>query len=158
MRFLLGTVAVITLLAASTGYVGYRMSCNPALHAAVSKGDTMEWLRTDFHLSNDKFLLVCQLHDSYAGTCDEHCRMIQEATRERDALLAAHADRAALDSANRRIQGLREVCEGSIATHVRRVAELMSPQDGRRYLALVLPRIANFDHTAAPDLRLRHSN
>jgi hypothetical protein len=158
MKFLLGTVAVIALLAAGTGYVGYRLSGDPALHAAASKGDTMAWLRTDFHLSNEKFLEIRKLHDSYARTCEEHCRMIQEAMREREALLAAHADRAAMDSADRRIQGLREVCEGSIATHVRRVAELMPPEDGRRYLALVLPRIANFDHTAAPDLRLRHSD
>jgi hypothetical protein len=30
----------------------------------------------------------------------------------------------------------------------------MSPQDGQRYLALVLPKIADFDHQAAPDLHL----
>jgi DNA-directed RNA polymerase specialized sigma24 family protein len=29
----------------------------------------------------------------------------------------------------------------------------MSPQDGQRYLALLLPKIADFDHQAAPDLR-----
>jgi hypothetical protein len=84
--------------------------------------------------------------------------MIQEATRARKALELAHGDKAALEAATSKIQGLRTICEGSIAAHVRKVAALMSPEDGRRYLALVLPKIANFDHTAAPDLRLSHSN
>jgi hypothetical protein len=32
----------------------------------------------------------------------------------------------------------------------------MSPQAGERYLALVLPKIKDFDHQAAPDLQLSH--
>lgn len=158
MKYLLGTAAVIALLAVCTGYLGYHMNCDPALHAAVAKGDTMEWLRTDFHLTDAQLSEVRRLHESYAGTCEEHCRMIQEATRARTALEAAHGDKAALDAANAKIQGLRAVCEGAIAAHVRKVATLMSPEDGRRYLALVLPKVANFDHTAAPDLRLSHSD
>jgi hypothetical protein len=63
-----------------------------------------------------------------------------------------------MEAANERIQALRSLCEGAIAAHVRKVASLMSPDDGRRYLALVLPKIANFDHTAPPDLRLGHPN
>jgi hypothetical protein len=158
VKYLLGTAAIIALIAVCTGYVGYRMNCDPALHAAVAKGDTMEWLRTDFHLTDTQLSEVRQLHESYAGTCEEHCRMIQEATRARKALESAHGDKAALDAADSKIQAMRAACEGSIAAHVRRVAALMSPENGRRYLALVLPRIANFDHMAAPDLRLSHSN
>jgi hypothetical protein len=158
MKYLLGTAAVIALLAVCTGFVGYRMNCDPALHAVVAKGDTMEWLHTDFHLTDAQLSEVRRLHESYAGTCEEHCRMIQEATRARKALELAHGDKAPLEAATSKIQGLRTICEGSIAAHVRKVAALMSPEDGRRYLALVLPKIANFDHTAAPDLRLSHSN
>jgi hypothetical protein len=158
MKYLRGTLAAIVLLAAGTGYVEYRLTCDGALHAAALKGDTMEWLRTDFHLSDAKLSEIRQLHDAYAGSCEEHCRMIQEATRARRALEAAHGDKAAMEAANERIQALRSLCEGAIAAHVRKVASLMSPDDGRRYLALVLPKIANFDHTAPPDLRLGHPN
>jgi len=158
VKHLVGTLAAIALLATATGYVGYRMSLNPALHAAAAKGDTMEWLRTDFHLSDAQLREVRQLHEAYSGTCDVHCRMIQEATRARVALEATHADKTAIDAANEKIRRLRAVCEGSLTTHVHEVAALMSPEDGRRYLALVLPKIASFDHTAAPDLRLSHSN
>jgi hypothetical protein len=158
MKYLLGTVGVIALLAVCTGYMGYRVNCDPALHEAVANGDTMKWLRTDFHLTDAQLIEIRRLHKSYTGTCEEHCRMIQEATRARNALKAAHGDRASLEEADLKIQQLKTVCEASLTLHVRKVAALMSPDDGRRYLALVLPKIANFDHTAAPDLHLGHSN
>jgi len=159
MKYLLGTLAVLILLAAATGFVGYRMSCEPMLHAAAAKGDPMEWLRADFHLTDAQYARIRELHASYSGSCAEHCRMIQEATRARTALAAAHgADPAALIAAEQKIQELRARCETAITRHVRQVAALMSPEDGRRYLDLVLPKIADFDHQAVPDLHLNHSS
>ena len=135
------------------------MSGDPALHAAATKRDAMEWLRTDFHLTEAQFASIRELHNSYAGTCEEHCRMIQDATKARNALKAASsADPAAMISAEQKIQELRTHCETAITRHVRQVAALMSAEDGQRYLAMVLPKIADFDHQAAPDLHLNHSS
>ena len=65
------------------------------------------------------------------------------------------SDPAATAAAERKLQELRTTCEAAIGAHVRKVAALMSPEDGQRYLALVLPKIADFDHQMAPDLGLR---
>lgn len=158
MKYLTSTLAGLVLLAAATGFVCYRMSCDPTLHAAATKRDTMEWLRTDFHLTDTQFASIRDLHNSYAGSCEEHCRMIQDATKARNALKAAQgADPAAMIAAEQKIQELRAHCETAITRHVRQVAALMSAEDGQRYLALVLPKIADFDHRAAPDLHLNHS-
>ena len=154
MKYLFATLGLLLTAAVATGVICYRMSCNPELHAVIKKGDAMEWLRTDFHLDGQQFAAIRQLHDSYAGTCDEHCRHIQEAARAKKALLAGGASAAELQAANQHLQELRLVCETAIARHVHQVAALMSPQDGQRYLALVLPKIADFDHQAAPDLHL----
>ena len=155
MKYLLGTIGVILLVAALTGFVCYRLSSEPSLHAAAAKGNAMQWLRDDFHLTDSQFAEIQRLHDSYAGTCMEHCRMIQQATKARDALrLAGTSDSAAISAAERQVQETRAVCESAITAHVQKVATLMSPEDGRRYLALVMPKIANFDHLAAPDLLL----
>jgi uncharacterized membrane protein len=119
----------------------------------------MAWLRVDFHLDDRQFAAIKQLHDAYAPSCEEHCRLIQEAAQARDALLAIDgSDAAAVAAAERTLQQLRTNCETAISVHVRQVAGLMSPEDGRRYLALVLPRIAAFDHQMAPalDMRGRH--
>lgn len=157
MKNLLGTSAVIAVLAAGAAFVGYRANYDSALHAAVVRGDTMEWLRVDFHLKEAQVSTIRQMQASYAGTCEEHCRMIQEATHSRNALQAAHGDKAAIDAANAEIQRMRTICESAIEAHIRRVAALMSPDDGKRYLALVLPKIASFDHLAAPDLLLNRA-
>ncbi len=158
MKYLLNTLAVLVLAAAATGFVCYRVSFNPELHAVASRGDALQWLRTDFHLSDEQFAAIRRLHEAYAGTCEEHCRMIQEATRARNELEAAKGDTTALTAANEQLQELRLVCETAITRHVREVAALMPPDDGRRYLDLVLPKIAGFDHRAAPDLQLNHAH
>jgi CRISPR/Cas system-associated exonuclease Cas4 (RecB family) len=153
------TLALVVLLALAAGFAVYRLSVDPVLHEVARKRDTLQWLRTDFHLDDRQFAEIRRLHEAYAGSCEEHCRMIREAAKLRDQLAAAdRADPFAVAAANRRLQELRSLCESAITRHVREVAALMAPEDGRRYLALVLPKISDFDHTAAPDLRLNHSS
>jgi hypothetical protein len=156
MKYLLGTIAVLAFVAAATGFVCYRLGADPGLQAAAAKGDAMAWLRTDFHLNDTQFAAIKKLHEAYAPSCAEHCRMIQEATQARDALRAA--DPAAVAAAERKLQELRTTCETAITRHVRQVAAEMSPAEGARYLALVLPKIADFDHLVTPDLRLNHTH
>ncbi|MBI2497472.1 MAG: hypothetical protein HYV75_05995 [Opitutae bacterium] len=152
MKHLLGTIAVLVFVAAVTGFVCYRLSADPVLHDAAAKGDAMAWLRTDFHLTDAQFAAIKRLHEAYAPSCAEHCRLIQAATKARDAVRAA--DPATVVAAERKLQELRATCETAIGRHVRQVAAEMSPADGARYLALVLPKISDFDHLVAPDLRL----
>jgi hypothetical protein len=117
----------------------------------------MEWLQTDFHLDDRQFAAIRRLHDDYCGTCEEHCRRIQEATRLRKSLADAGAKPEAIAAASGQIEELRATCETALTVHLKQVAALMSPEDGRRYLSLVLPKVATFDHRAAPDLHLDHS-
>lgn len=87
--------------------------------------------------------------------------MIQQAIQARDALRKTNGDDlVAAAEAERTLQQLRATCESAITTHVHQVAAVMSPADGKRYLALVLPKIADFDHQVAPDLKLesRHQH
>jgi len=154
MRFLGRTLVVLALAALTTGLLCYRLNSVPALHAAVEKGDAMAWLRMDFHLTDGQFAEIKKLHDAYAPSCEEHCRLIKEATQARDAIKAARGSDPAAAAAERTLQELRTTCETAIAAHVRKVAALMSPEDGQRYLALVLPKIADFDHQMAPGLDL----
>ena len=156
MKYLGRTLAVLLLVAAAMGFTCYQLSSEPALHAAAKQGDALAWLRTDFHLNDRQFAEIKKLHEAYAPSCEEHCRLIQEATKARDALAASQGkDPAAVAAAERTLRELRTTCETAIAVHVRKVAAQMSPGEGQRYLALVLPKIANFDHQMAPDLALK---
>jgi hypothetical protein len=149
---------LVVVLAGAAGFVTYRASGDGAVREALSRQDAMEWLRTDFQLSDAQFAAIKKMHDAYSTVCEEHCREIQMAARARRELeSAAQPDPAAIAAADRRVEQLRLVCESAIATHVRQCAEAMSPEAGRRYMALVLPKIKDFDHEAAPNLQLNHS-
>lgn len=156
-KYVLATVALIVAAAGTTWFVCYRLSTEPAVHAAVRKGDALEWLRNDFALNDAQFAAVKRLHESYALVCEGHCQAIQDAARQRDLLRAqASVDPSALAGAEKKVQELRVVCETAIASHVREVATHMSPEQGRRYLTLVLPKIKDFDHQGAADVLVEH--
>jgi hypothetical protein len=156
-KYVLATLALIAAAAGTTWFVSYRMGTEASIHAALEKGDALEWLRSDFNLNDSQFAAVKRLHESYATVCEEHCRAIQDAARQRDAMRAqTSSDPAALAGVEKKVQELRKICETAIAAHVREVATHMAPEQGRRYLALVLPKIKDFDHQGAANVRVEH--
>lgn len=155
MKYLIATITVIVAVAAATCAFAFHWACNPQVAAAVAKRDALEWLRTDFQLTDAQFARIKQLHESYSSVCDQHCQEIMAAATARERIKSDKpGDFSALAAANKQVEDLRHLCETAIATHVRQCAAEMSPEAGQRYLALVLPKIANFDHRAAPDVQL----
>ena len=154
MKYFLVTVALIAVIAAAACVVSYHVVGDPAVKAAVAKRDALEWLRADFHLTDAQFARIKHLHTEYARVCEEHCRAIQEASRALNQLKATSHDRSTVAAAEIRAKELRMVCETAIVAHVRQCAEEMSPEAGQRYLALILPKIPDFDHRGPPDIQL----
>jgi hypothetical protein len=150
------TLALVALVATVTGTLAYRAGADRAVRTALAEQDAMAWLRADFGLTDTQFAAIKKLHDDYSVICEQHCLEIQDATRRLRSLRAESADDARLATAQQEVERLRLVCESAIATHVRRCAAEMSPDAGQRYLALVLPKIKDFDHLAPPDLKLQH--
>lgn len=159
MKNLVTTVSLLIVAAVLAGVAAFRVANNDDLAAALARKDALEWLRADFDLTEAQFAAITQLHESYAVVCEQHCQAIQEAVGLRNQLKGSTApDRAALAAAETRVAELTVACETAIASHVRACAELMSPAAGQRYLALVLPKIKDYDHQEAPDVRLNHQH
>lgn len=158
MKHLIGTLLLVGAIAAATCALAFHLSSDSAVRAALAKGDAMEWLRRDFHLTDAQFAKIKRLHDSYSIVCEEHCREVMQAVGARDKLKAVSADSAVIAAANQRVEEMRQVCETAIAAHVRQCAAEMSPESAQRYLALVLPKIADFDHRAPPDIQLNEQH
>lgn len=152
MKHLVTTLTVLSLVAAAVGFTAFHTVGDAQVKAALEQRDAMAWLRTEFALTDAQYERIKTLHDHYSLECADHCRAIQEAEQARDALKAARADASRLAEAERTVQHLELVCETAIASHVRRCAAEMSPASAERYLALVLPKIADFDHRAPPDV------
>jgi hypothetical protein len=139
-NFLVTTMVILAACAVAYG-VCYAMGREPAaLRQAMAERNAMEWLRADFALSDTQFAAIKQLHDDYGKECARHCAAIMDAKRR-------HAPAA-------EIGRLEATCERSMAGHFHQVAALMDPAQGRRYLAIVLPRVVRYDHHGAPSVRV----
>jgi len=134
----LGLALVACLLAFGTFYV---LSENRALHAAAREGDAMAWLRAEFRLTDPQFATIKKLHEDYSMVCAQHCNAIM-AARDRRAPAAE-------------VAVLEKTCVDAMTDHFRRVAALMPPPEGERYLALVLPRVSGYAHHGPPNMRAK---
>jgi hypothetical protein len=105
----------------------------------------LTWLREEYHIPEDNFRQIVKLHEAYFARCDKMCAD----------LLEAHAASSRL--ANRQTaQQEHDLCEHCLNTmieHLQTVASLMPPQEGRRFLATVLPEVSH--PPELQDLRLQ---
>ena len=141
MKNLLITLGVLAAACAAAFAVFFALNGNAAMHAAARENDAMAWLRTEFRLDGTQFTAIKQLHEEYSVGCGAHCMAIM-AARERRAPAAE-------------IAALEKTCVDAMTAHFRRVAALMPPAEGQRYLATVLPRIAGYAHAGAPNLQVK---
>lgn len=136
----LGLTIAAALVACVVAFaVCFRLNDDPALRQAARDGDAMTWLRCEFHLDEAQFTAIKKLHDDYTTVCGEHCAAIM-AARERKAPASE-------------IATLEKTCVDAMTAHFHRVAALMPTGEGKRYLDTVLPRVAGYEHTKAPDVR-----
>lgn len=155
MKFGLLTAVAVLTTSMAVGVLSYRYTSAPLVQAEES-GDTLSWLRREFKLSEEQYRKVAQLHQDYGKICGEHCLAIQQATTALEA--AQHANPVnpeKIKAAENHRKELVLICEHSMETHLREVAACMPEKEGARYLALVLSRIGNYDHSGPPDLSLK---
>ncbi len=120
----------------------YAFNREPApLRAAAQSGDAMEWMRLEFKLSDAQYAAIQRLHEDYSAVCSAHCSAIMAAEKR--------------GAPNAEVVALENTCVQSMTEHFQRVAALMSPEEGKRYLAIVLPRVHDYDHRGAPNLQAR---
>jgi hypothetical protein len=137
-------VTVLVALAAGVVSFGafYAVNREPAaMKAAARERDSMEWLRVEFKLTDNQYAAIKQLHGQYGSVCAEHCAAIMAAQKR--------------NAPRTEVAGLENACVQSMTEHFHRVAALMSPGEGERYLALVLPRVQDYDHRGAPNVQVR---
>jgi hypothetical protein len=133
---------LVVLAAGATAFGAfYVLNDEPAVRRAARAGDAMAWLRAEFHPDDAAFAAIKQLHDDYGNVCAQHCRAILAAK-------ARHAPPA-------EVAALERTCVVSMTDHFRRVAALMPPGEGARYLAIVLPRIEDYDHNGPPNVQVQ---
>jgi hypothetical protein len=154
MKNLLLTFLLVLAAGALAAGAFFRWHYDDALHAAAQQRDAMKWLRTEFHLSDAQFAAVARLHEDYSVECADHCAAIGGARAALAAAEKSGQSAATLATLRRNVTERELACRMAIGLHLRKVAALMPPGEGERYLQLLLPRVENYSHQGAPTVRL----
>ncbi|OAM87839.1 periplasmic heavy metal sensor [Termitidicoccus mucosus] len=134
--------AVLILLAIASGLAAF--FATHAFRAGSPPGDEMRWLADEFALTPAQAAAIRQLEADYAPVCAEHCRRINEI---RARLAALEKNSPDYEAARAQWTELVRECNAATMRHLESVAAAMSPGQGRRYLALVVPKLARHEHT-----------
>jgi len=110
------------------------------------EGNEIAWLQAEFKLSPEQVAAVSRLHAEYQPICREHCRKIQHVRAE----LQVAADPRAAQTELARVEA---ICQEATRAHLQRVAAVMEPNEGARFLELVLPKLAGQSHEAPYGLK-----
>jgi hypothetical protein len=109
--------------------------------------DQWTWLRREFCLSDAQFSRIQALHQSYQPVCADHCSRIM-ALQQRMAELEQTGAKNSPDyaAAQDGWQAVARECNQATLRQLQKVAAEMDPGEGRRYLDLMVPHIAQYDH------------
>lgn len=104
--------------------------------------DQWGWMQREFHLSHPQLLRIQTLNAAYQPVCVDHCNRLLKVRRELTALQKA-GRRNTPDYVQTLIEweGVKRNCEEGTFKHIQAVAAVMDPKDGRRYLAITVPRV-----------------
>lgn len=153
MKFIWTTVVIVIALAA--GAAGVTYLCMRGDRPMMAGGDdAMLWLRSEFKLDAARFAQIEKVHEAYQAVCEDHCALIMEQRARLRRLKSEGASEADIAAAQVEAKRLDANCRASLEAHIRQVAGLIGGEQGERYLATILPRIAHFDHAGSPDLSL----
>lgn len=144
----------IALVAVATGCIAYHLMRQPAACDCPPGGeggmhDDLAWIRMEFKLTPSQLRQIEAVHGAYQSVCQRHCDEIAEA---RMTLAAARGQKRPPDeiaAAESQLGQLDEACKAGTTAYVREIAGIIGGEEGGRYLAIVLPRVACFDHSAA---------
>jgi hypothetical protein len=112
-----------------------------ASHDGQTQLPELEWLRREFHLTDDQFAKVAELHHAYRPTCEALCaRVIASHQKMNSAVEAGSRVSPELKAALEEHAALHVECQTAMLTHLYQTAACMSPEQARRYLDVMLPQ------------------
>lgn len=136
-----------TLLALAAAALAFGVT-HFCLRPSSADTDEIAWMRTEFKLTDTQVAAIEKLHDDYFPVCMAHCAAI---TRARKQLDAAPPDEK--PAAQAEFARLQAVCHDATLAHLQRVAAVMPPDQGARFLALVGPKVSGQSHDAPLGLK-----
>ncbi|PTY03808.1 hypothetical protein DB347_21510 [Opitutaceae bacterium EW11] len=135
-------VLIVALVACAASFGLTRRLSRP------DTGDQMAWLRHEFHLNDEQAAQITQLNAAYEPICANHCERIAAARdRLRTLEIEGKKNGPEYEAATADWNALRAECSRATRQQLERVAAVMSPDEGRRYLDMIGAKLTKFDHS-----------
>jgi hypothetical protein len=129
---LLGALALSAAIFAGSYYASQRVT----IACCTKPADDLDWLRTEFHLSDAAMAHVRELHEGYLPKCAEMCAKIAAKKGELEAMVGTGTNlTAGAQGKLNEIAALRGQCQAQMLQHFIAVSQAMPPEQGQRYLA-----------------------
>ncbi len=113
--------------------------------------DEDTWLKQEFALNDAQVAAIRKIRAEYAPQCAQHCGMIAEA---RQRVAAAEKYEGSGSPAHRQAREdfdrVSLECAQATRAHVEAIAAQMPPEQGRRYLEMVGPKLTTAQPPPAP--------
>lgn len=134
-------------LALIAGAFARHRYCDCELGHAAACGDSCRWFRYEYGLDEKTCGEIARRHDAFRGECERHCAAVREAGKALDALPAGSPERI---GAKQKYDDAVAACVAAREAHFRKIAAMMPPEQGEKYLAYVLPLVEGHDHSHVP--------
>ncbi|SKA85226.1 Heavy-metal resistance [Prosthecobacter debontii] len=151
---------LILLTALLVGIVGYFVTRQPcceasgegmATHDGGSLLPELKWLHHELKLTDEQFAKVKERHLAYRPTCEALCMKVA-ASQKKVQTLAQAGNIAApeLSAALEEQAAVRAECQKAMLKHLHETAAVMSPDQAKHYLDIMLPQIIGPDAGHSP--------
>ena len=144
IRFVLYLVLAAVLTATAFQVVRHLQDRSESRESQKAAG--LDWLRHEYRLSDAAFSRIARMHRDYFARCDAMCAEMLAANRPprgRGAPGGAAASTGPAHPLHRGEKAICERCMNTMVAHLRAVAGVMEPEQGRRFLADILPDVAH---------------
>jgi len=137
-------ILIVAVLVGSAAFVLAR-----GLSSSPEPKNELTWLVQEFELTESQAAEVSALHAAFKPICEQHCDAIHSAQQD----LMAARNEAERTAAMARLTELERVCHDATRAHLEQVAAFMRPDQRKRYLAMIEPRLSAYRHGAPFGLR-----
>lgn len=113
--------------------------------------DENTWLQTEFSLSNEQLAAIKKVRADYGPVCATHCSKLSTEKKRLAETEKKHGrDSADYQMALAAFEALNRECTEATRKHLEAIAAQMPPDQGRRYLEMVGPKITTAKTAASP--------
>jgi hypothetical protein len=138
MKKLLSVLLLAAVAAVAVYQIHFRLQT-----ADLRDTDPQQWLRREYSLSDAQFAAIQRLERTYRPVCDRHCADYMTAhTRLQDLITRNPAWTPEIGDAMADTYRIQMECRRDMLRHAYDVSAIMAPEEGRRYMAMILSRIS----------------